>query len=267
MTHEEWKTFEDTLIKRGYRKWTRACYGEENFDVAIVEDNIPSYEELLEKEKYYVSLYDSYNKGYNMTLGGDSNPMSCEKSKDKHDSIMRSESVRKKISDTMKEKHRRGELFTDEHKKHISESQSDWVFVYNENFDLKRIHRKYLEDYIANGWLPYEKRPYDQLCGRIKMTTLKIKTGIFSTRSVECYCILENGERHDFDSIRDGAVWWYENFKPFGEKFAEVTYQRKIKKSIKGEDIKFEIQEKGKKKEYIYITNIRWFKKEGVMQE
>lgn len=36
MTHEEWKAFEDTLINRGYRKWTCCCYGEEDFDVSIL---------------------------------------------------------------------------------------------------------------------------------------------------------------------------------------------------------------------------------------
>lgn len=34
MTHEEWKAFEDTLINRGYRKWTQAKYGEEDYDVS-----------------------------------------------------------------------------------------------------------------------------------------------------------------------------------------------------------------------------------------
>ena len=36
MTQEEWKAFEDTLIKRGYKKWTRAKYGEEDFDASIM---------------------------------------------------------------------------------------------------------------------------------------------------------------------------------------------------------------------------------------
>jgi hypothetical protein len=26
---------------------------------------------MYEKEKYYIKLYDSYNNGYNMTLGGE----------------------------------------------------------------------------------------------------------------------------------------------------------------------------------------------------
>lgn len=39
MTKSEWETFEDTLIKRGYKKWTRCCYGEEDFDVSFMARN------------------------------------------------------------------------------------------------------------------------------------------------------------------------------------------------------------------------------------
>ena len=47
-------------------------YGRENFIFEII-DFCNNYNELKEKEKYYISLYDSMNdeKGYNMTEGGD----------------------------------------------------------------------------------------------------------------------------------------------------------------------------------------------------
>lgn len=44
-------------------------YGIENFSIQEIEqcnDN-----ELLEKEKYYISVYDTYKNGYNSTLGGE----------------------------------------------------------------------------------------------------------------------------------------------------------------------------------------------------
>lgn len=47
-------------------------YGIQNFTVEILEDNILE-EEIDEKEKYYIKLYDSFflnGKGYNMTTGG-----------------------------------------------------------------------------------------------------------------------------------------------------------------------------------------------------
>lgn len=44
-------------------------YGIENFDFSIVEECLPS--ELNERERYWVSYYDSFFNGYNLTLGGD----------------------------------------------------------------------------------------------------------------------------------------------------------------------------------------------------
>ena len=42
-------------------------YGKENFIIEILEECEP--EELNEKEKYYIDLYDSYNYGYNSSRG------------------------------------------------------------------------------------------------------------------------------------------------------------------------------------------------------
>ena len=52
-------------IKRAIKK-----YGKENFSIKELERC--SIAELDEKEIYYISLYDSYNKGYNSTKGGKS---------------------------------------------------------------------------------------------------------------------------------------------------------------------------------------------------
>jgi len=45
-------------------------YGFEHFTWEILEDNI-SEVHLNEREKYYISKYNSFNRGYNMTDGGD----------------------------------------------------------------------------------------------------------------------------------------------------------------------------------------------------
>lgn len=50
-------------------------YGEDNFKIETIE-TLPqssNYEELKEREKYWIQYYDSYNRevGYNLTLGGD----------------------------------------------------------------------------------------------------------------------------------------------------------------------------------------------------
>lgn len=53
----------ECLLHKAIRK-----YGEESFSVEAVE-SVPA-EQLNERELYWINYYDSYNSGYNMTLGG-----------------------------------------------------------------------------------------------------------------------------------------------------------------------------------------------------
>ena len=46
-------------------------YGKHNFTKTILERDIVDYDLLKEREQYWIEYYDSYNNGYNMTLGGD----------------------------------------------------------------------------------------------------------------------------------------------------------------------------------------------------
>lgn len=63
----------DYPLSRALRK-----YGIENFSFEIIEEcNI---EQLNERERYWVSYYDSFYNGYNQTLGGDS-PKNAPKEK------------------------------------------------------------------------------------------------------------------------------------------------------------------------------------------
>ena len=50
-------------IKRAIKK-----YGKENFTINLIEE--VETDKLDEREVYWISFYDSYNKGYNCTLGG-----------------------------------------------------------------------------------------------------------------------------------------------------------------------------------------------------
>ena len=47
-------------------------YGIENFSFEIIEEC--SIEEFFEREKYWISFYDTYKNGYNMTKGGEGGP-------------------------------------------------------------------------------------------------------------------------------------------------------------------------------------------------
>lgn len=53
----------NTVLHKAIRK-----YGREAFETAILEEC--SLEELEEKEVYWISYYDTYRNGYNMTIGG-----------------------------------------------------------------------------------------------------------------------------------------------------------------------------------------------------
>lgn len=54
-------------------------YGIENFQFSIIEKC--SIEELNQKERYWISFYDSFFNGYNLTLGGDGSGNSLNKDK------------------------------------------------------------------------------------------------------------------------------------------------------------------------------------------
>lgn len=53
-------------IAKAINKW-----GWESFEVTVLIDNVKTLEELNRLEIYYIGLYDSYNNGYNSTLGGE----------------------------------------------------------------------------------------------------------------------------------------------------------------------------------------------------
>lgn len=96
-------------------------YGEENFEWEII-CSANDKKRLNELETFYIQKYDSIKHGYNMVDGGDNNIMDIESVKTKHDAIMQSPEMRKRISDTMKRKIANGEFFTDEHRRKLSES-------------------------------------------------------------------------------------------------------------------------------------------------
>ena len=104
----------DTHFYRAIRK-----YGADKFRWEII-CSAKNKETLNELETFYITKFDSIKHGYNMVDGGDNNIMDIETVKTKHDRIMKSADVRKRISDSMK-KYRAEHPFTDEHKKKLSE--------------------------------------------------------------------------------------------------------------------------------------------------
>ena len=80
--------------------------------------------------------------------------------------------------------------------------------------------------------------------------------GSGDTRSLNCYCILDTGERHDFHSYLDASHWWFDNYKPFGDKFT-CSLMRNIRKSINGEKMIY--KNPHNHKDIIEITNLKWY--------
>lgn len=132
---------------------------------------------------------------------------------------------------------------SDSFKKKVSEGMKR----YRKTANLSEIQKKI----VASNRKTYENG--------FKKQGLSMFGRPFSTRSIKVRCKLDTGEEYEFDSMREAGLWWYEKFKPFGEKYAECIYQRRIKASIRGEEIVYSINKK-KKNNKITITNIRWFK-------
>jgi len=81
-------------------------YGWENFVYGIIEVLEPNL--LEEKEKFYIEKYNTFNSGYNMTIGGDgkfgwkATPETKEKMSLSQKGKVVSEETRRKISETKK---------------------------------------------------------------------------------------------------------------------------------------------------------------------
>lgn len=63
--HKMASKLEKTKLYNAFNK-----YGIENFHITLIEE-VEDYNLLNEREKYWINYYDSYNNGYNSTLGGD----------------------------------------------------------------------------------------------------------------------------------------------------------------------------------------------------
>jgi len=91
---QESKTYIDRPLYRALNK-----YGIGMFVIRVIEEDIP-IDKLSEREIYWIEQFDTYNKGYNATTGGEGGTIR--------------EDVRERISTTMQ-----GSIKSDEHIKNI----------------------------------------------------------------------------------------------------------------------------------------------------
>lgn len=150
-------------------------YGIDNFVWSIVEE-VNDINKLSEREIYWIRFYDSYNTGYNSTIG-DLNPMHTEETKQYHDEIMRSEEVRNKISKSMKKRIADGNFFNEQHRKRISEKLKG-----NQHF----LGHKRTPEAIQ-------------------------KTAEGTRKKVVCYDFNTGVLIKEFNSVKSAAQWFYED--------------------------------------------------------
>lgn len=222
-------------------------YGKENFSISLLDEAL-TLEELNQKEIYWINYYDSIYHGYNMMQGGqDENPMSSKVVREKHNTKMRSKEVRDKISKSMSI-YRNTNGFSEQHREKLAEAARNQVY-FGKGDKVTHVNKNNTEkikELLANGWIQADR------------DNKNVKLKAFATRSSACYCILITGEQFYFDSLLEAGIWWFENFKPFGEAYSDATYQRKIKASIAGKPITFGTQGR---LDYKEVTNIKWYKK------
>lgn len=132
-----------------------AKYGEDNFTLEII-DFADSYDELKEKEKYWIKQYNSIDRsiGYNLTEGGDGTfgRKHSEETKEK----IRQKALGRKASEEAKQRmseSRRGKC-TDKQKEHLSKLQKELqirVFKYSKDGDFIAEYSSIKEASVQNG--------------------------------------------------------------------------------------------------------------------
>lgn len=107
-------------------------YGEENFKVELIEDNIPE-EEIDAREIFWIDYYKTYyiyNKGYNMTLGGqgthgykfnDNDKKKISNSSKQFWEDLKKDEVKYNEFVNMRRERQLGMKFSDEHRKKLSD--------------------------------------------------------------------------------------------------------------------------------------------------
>lgn len=160
-----------------------AKYGEENFTLEII-DFAETYEELKEKEKYWIKEYDSMNreKGYNLTEGGDGTfgRIHSEETKNK----IRQKAIGRKASE--------------ETKKKMSEAQKKYKDAHRAHADaIRLLNQKAIVVYDLEGNIVEEFSTTKECADKYGVSSTMIKT----------YCRSEQPKVAKKFSI----IWRYKN--------------------------------------------------------
>ncbi len=182
-------------------------YGWSNFEVSVLA-KASSIDELNRLERKYIEEYRSDEIGYNLSPGGEVNTMYSSKVKKKHDDVMRSEDVRRKISKTLSYRIK-SEGRTDEYVKNMRE-----------------------------GFRKYVNSPkFKEDCKKRKLSPEHFRA-LNDAKNKEVYCINESGEVvEEFKRVKDAANWWLQNgykVKSYDQLMDKIKESSTRDKYIKG---------------------------------
>jgi hypothetical protein len=165
-------------------------YGKDSFEVSVIEE-VCTLEELDCREKYWIAeLGTLHPGGYNLTEGGDSNPMDNPVSFKKHSLSMSSQKVRNNISNGLKA--------------YIAEHPEKWAGRTPWNKGLTKAEMaEYPRD--PNKHHSKHKHTYHLIDGHLHPEHQRI---VVESRYKKYRCILPNGEKKDFYSGKEASLFW-----------------------------------------------------------
>lgn len=198
----------DTHLYRAMRK-----YGWDKFHfevIATTEDQ----DSLNDMEAYFIQKYNSISNGYNMAPGGSINIMYSPVVARKHNSKMRSDEVRAKISESMKKSYQDRGGPSESHRAHLSESRKA-LYASDKGEIVKEKFRK-----------------------SFKFTPEHFKA-LNDSKNKSVYCVDESGQLvKEFDRVKDAAAWWWHNgyssVKDSEQLSTKIKESAKRNKYIKG---------------------------------
>lgn len=104
-------------------------YGTKNFDWKILHDNITNIGILNELEIFYISYYNTFENGYNYTIGGDGN-FGCIPSKETREKMSKIHKGRECLTETRKKisKANKGMKRSEEFKRRVGETSKGRIY-------------------------------------------------------------------------------------------------------------------------------------------
>lgn len=182
---------QDTHLYRAMRK-----YGWEHFTFEIIHDNISSKSELNRLETYYIRKFDSVRCGYNMTDGGELNPMDSPIVQQHHQQSMRSAKVRNQIKETL--------------------------LNYYANNEYSSAGKKKLSEYKK---AQYASPEGDVIRAKFRNSfklSKEHQAALINSHKKSLYCVdIDNNVVAEFEFVKDAAIWWQSN--GLDRKFTHVS--------------------------------------------